>query len=70
MGLDKLLHFFIGYFIATILPVNAGAGFLLAVLAGYAKEYWDSKGHGAVERLDFYYTVLGGVVGATRILLW
>lgn len=66
---DKLLHFLTGYFIATILPIPAYAGLALSAIAGIGKELCDKRGHGTVERADFWYTVAGGVIGAVAIYL-
>lgn len=38
------------------LGVNAGC------VAGAIKEWWDSKGHGTVELMDFVFTSFGAVV--------
>lgn len=78
---DKVRHLFAGYAAASlthgvlelVLPNNlkhrrlitvlAGVG--ASVMAGVAKEYWDSLGHGHVEALDAAATAGGGVGGAT-----
>jgi hypothetical protein len=69
---DKLRHFFAGYAAASlthgtlelILPNNLKHRRLISALAGVAKEYWDSLGHGHVETLDAAATAGGGVVGS------
>jgi hypothetical protein len=76
---DKVRHFFAGYAIGSItngvvqllLPkdtnnkqlISGLAGFGASILAGAAKEYWDSKGNGHPEWGDALSTAGGGLVG-------
>lgn len=60
---DKRKHFMCGFIIALVV------GFFLPILglfagcsAGAIKEWWDSKGHGTVELMDFVFTCFGAVV--------
>ena len=39
-------------------------GFATGCLAGAIKEWWDSKGHGTVEIMDFIFTAIGALCGA------
>lgn len=48
-----LLHIFFGWIYWIIIP-----SFVLAA----SKEYWDSKGNGNVELLDFIFTVIPSLV--------
>jgi hypothetical protein len=65
--IDKMLHFCIGYIISNIicaLTDNFIAGAVIAMAAGAAKEYYDSKHGGNVENLDALATILGGFFGS------
>lgn len=60
---DKKLHFIAGLVISLVgglifLPLVA-----LGFLAGIVKEWWDSRGHGQVEWMDFVWTAIGAAVG-------
>jgi hypothetical protein len=66
---DKTVHFLSGYLIATILPIPAGYGLALAVMAAAGKEYWDSKGNGSPDILDFAATVSGGILGYLALIV-
>ena len=52
--------------IALALAVFIGIpmGFAAGCLAGAIKEWWDSKGHGTVEIMDFIFTAIGALCGA------
>ena len=75
---DKLLHFIAGLLIAE---VTAGAlshwtklysliiGLVASVVAGWLKEWWDSKHGGVVSDKDFVATVIGGSVGTLVMLI-
>lgn len=39
-------------------------GFIAGCIAGAIKEWWDSKGHGTVELMDFAFTAMGAASGA------
>lgn len=60
---DKRKHFIVGAVISLVIGSLLGfwVGLLAAILAGAAKEWWDSKGHGTVEWLDFAFTAFGGL---------
>jgi len=65
-GQDKILHFILGFMIATIIGVLVGSssfGGLTEIGAGAAKEAWDAVGHGTAEEADFVATGLGAVLG-------
>ena len=54
---------------------NVWLGLLLGCIAGAIKEWWDSKGHGAVELMDFVFTCFGSLVAfpiawIINILIW
>jgi hypothetical protein len=73
--LDKAFHFLAGWALgATLAPISIWLALGAVVVAGAAKEWWDSKGHGTPEWMDFAATVLGGVAGVTTCrvltLLW
>lgn len=68
---DKRKHFYVGFVIALVVGVLFGAlvGFVAGSLAGAIKEWWDSKGHGAVELMDFIFTMIGALCGALVALI-
>lgn len=60
---DKRIHFACGFIISLVvgffLPL---LGLFAGCVAGAIKEWWDSKGHGTVELMDFVFTSCGAVV--------
>ena len=60
---DKRKHFIAGFVISLLvgsfIPL---LGVIVAMLAGAVKEWWDSRGHGTVEALDFIFTSFGALV--------
>lgn len=61
---DKRLHTLAGFVIALVFGLwFPWLGLGLGVIAGAAKEYWDSRGNGCVELLDFVFTVVGSLIG-------
>lgn len=68
---DKRKHFYVGFVIALVVGVLFGAlvGFVAGCLAGAIKEWWDSKGHGTVELMDFIFTMIGALCGALVALI-
>lgn len=68
---DKRKHFYVGFVIALIVGILFGAlvGFVAGSLAGAIKEWWDSKGHGTVELMDFIFTMIGALCGALVALI-
>lgn len=63
---DKRKHFFVGVLISLVIGTLLGwwVGFTAGSLAGICKEWWDSKGHGTVEVMDFIFTAIGALCGA------
>lgn len=63
---DLVIHFIIGLAISGIgsVVVHPLVGFGLAVMAGYAREYWGNK-----DWADFWYTAAGGLVAAVILAL-
>lgn len=60
---DKRLHTLAGFIISLVFGVwFPWIGIGLGVVAGAVKEYWDSRGHGCVELLDFVFTVIGALI--------
>ncbi|MCM1543685.1 MAG: hypothetical protein NC110_00140 [Ruminococcus sp.] len=61
---DKRKHFFVGAIISLLwgclIPL---LGFAFGCIAGAIKEWWDSKGHGTVELMDFVFTCIGAAFG-------
>jgi hypothetical protein len=68
---DKRKHFYVGFVIALVVGILFGAlvGFVAGSLAGAIKEWWDSKGHGTVELMDFIFTMIGALCGALVALI-
>lgn len=68
---DKRKHFYVGFVIALVVGVLFGAlaGFVAGSLAGAIKEWWDSKGHGTVELMDFIFTMIGALCGVLVALI-
>ena len=61
---DKAGHLIAGLVVFCIFGLFSPViGLCAAVVVGAAKEYWDSKGHGQVEFLDFAATAGGGILG-------
>lgn len=59
---DKRKHLIAGFLISLIVGVLCPLlGFALGCIAGALKEWWDSKGHGTVELMDFVFTCLGSL---------
>lgn len=67
---DKRIHFVCGFTIALVvgffLPL---LGLFVGCVAGAIKEWWDSKGHGTVELMDFVFTCFGAVAALIPALL-
>lgn len=62
---DKRKHFIVGLSISVLIGIFLPlGGFILGCVAGALKEWWDSKGHGVVELMDFIFTALGALVGS------
>lgn len=60
---DKQKHLLAGLIISSLCFSSPLAGLIAAVILGALKEYWDFKGHGKAELLDFIFTCLGGLIG-------
>ena len=63
---DKRKHLYVGIVIGLVFGCLFGVsiGFAAGCLAGAIKEWWDSKGHGTVEIMDFIFTAIGALSGA------
>lgn len=60
---DKRIHFACGFIISFLVGFFMPLlGIFAGCVAGAIKEWWDSKGHGAVETMDFVFTCFGAVV--------
>lgn len=70
-NLDKVAHFSGGYILATILPINPIFGLLLAMVAGKAKEDYDSyhADKHTVDKWDMFATWAGGIVGFIALII-
>jgi hypothetical protein len=67
---DKRKHLFAGFAISFIIGVfSPWRGVIAAILVGAAKEWWDSKGNGTPELLDFLCTVAGAILALPVSLL-
>lgn len=69
---DKRKHLFVGLVIGWVIGCFLGVsmGFSIGCLAGAIKEWWDSKGHGTVEIMDFIFTAIGALCGACISILF
>jgi len=68
---DKVAYFGVGYIVATILPIPAMWGLIIAVAVAVFKEYWDWKSKkGNPDIWDFVATVLGGCLGYAALMMW
>ncbi len=58
---DKRKHFIVGFIIAVLVGFLTDwiVGWFVGSMAGAMKEWWDSKGHGTVELMDFVFTSMG-----------
>ena len=59
---DKRKHFIVGFVISLVIGVFAPfLGVANGCAVGAIKEWWDSKGHGTPEKMDFIFTCLGAL---------
>lgn len=68
---DKLLHFIAGALIVALCAFVKGFApyaWVAGVVAGMFKEFYDSRGNGSVEVLDFAATTAGSL--AMQIAIW
>ena len=73
IGADKIVHLLAGALISSVTLLITGSGvtaIIVAVAAGFWKEWWDSKGHGNVEFADFLATAAGGGLAVGSIKLF
>lgn len=68
---DKLLHFIAGALIVALcasVKAFAPYAWVAGVIAGALKEFFDSRGNGSVELLDFAATTAGALT--MQIAVW
>lgn len=68
---DKLLHFIAGALIVALCSFIKGFApyaWVAGVVAGMIKEFFDSRGNGSVEVLDFAATTAGAL--AMQMAVW
>lgn len=68
---DKLLHFIAGALIVALCAFIKGFApyaWVAGVVAGMLKEFFDSRGNGSVEVLDFAATTAGAL--AMQMAVW
>ena len=68
---DKLLHFIAGALIVALCAFVKGFApyaWVAGVVAGMLKEFYDSRGNGSVEILDFAATTAGAL--AMQMAVW
>lgn len=68
---DKLLHFIAGALIVALCSFIKGVApyaWVAGVVAGMLKEFFDSRGNGSVEVLDFAATTAGSL--AMQMIVW
>lgn len=58
---DKRKHFIVGFILSLVIGalLKPWLGIITAILAAFGKEWWDSKGHGCVEKRDIAFTLYG-----------
>lgn len=60
---DKRKHFITGLLISLLVGLfSPFSGLLVGCVGGALKEWWDNKGHGQVELMDFLFTCMGSLV--------
>ena len=72
MAKDKLYHATAGAIVSAVVfcvTGNPWFGLAAAVIAGAAKEFWDSLGHGTVDVWDLVATAAGGAAVSCGIWL-
>lgn len=70
---DKIYHLAAGAIVSAVVFCASGNpwwGLAAAAIAGASKEYWDSKGHGCVELMDFVATTAGGAVASLVCMIF
>lgn len=70
--IDKQAHFWAGAAIAGLLAaygIHPFWAFLIAVAAGWAKEFIDKRGHGTPDKMDFIATALGAILVLPAMLV-
>lgn len=68
---DKMLHFIAGALIVALcasIKAFAPYAWVAGVIAGMLKEFYDSRGNGSVEFLDFAATTAGALT--MQIAIW
>lgn len=64
-NLDKVTHFFVGYFVAHVtylITLDIVLPLLGVIIAGFGKEYYDKKTTGVWSNLDAIATIFGGML--------
>lgn len=67
--IDKLLHFMVGYCVASTLMMSPVAAIICVIIVAVAKEGYDYistkylQANHEVSAIDFFVTVAGGVAG-------
>lgn len=62
---DKMLHFFVGFFIAVVASIvlNYSLNLILITAIAFGKEYYDKKVKlSYFDQFDAYITILGGII--------
>lgn len=70
---DKLLHFIAGALIVALcasVKAFAPYAWVAGVVAGALKEFYDSRGNGSVEALDFAATTAGALTMQMAVWLY
>jgi hypothetical protein len=67
---DKQIHLLCGFLISLVVGFFVPwLGFTIGAIAGALKEFWDSKGHGTVETMDFVFTCIGAALAIAPSLI-
>jgi hypothetical protein len=69
---DKALHMIAGLIISLVIGwiYSPLIGLAVAIVAGIAKEVWDSCGHGTPDFKDALTTAEGGVIGCIILAVY
>ena len=70
--IDKIQHLILGMAVASTVTLYAGVFFIpvvaiclgiaCGIIVGAAKEFWDMRGHGTPDFMDFAMTALGALI--------
>lgn len=67
----KRTNFMCGFIMSIVLGMwfHPAVGFLAGTLTAAFQEWWENKGHGKIEFLDFFFSVIGAAFAIPFVLL-